>query len=121
MDSPRPKHVTPNLEFAYAIFAIAIAMRLGGGCLEIARSIPTTMIFTILTHCLNSAALNNYFSRADGRRFFLDTAIKGLEPLAPMAPSSGGMKEPNPRRADGGNPMSFYFPLRDNPNDSPRP
>ena len=69
------------------------------------------MIFTILTHCLNSADANSYFGRAECRRFFLDTTAKGLVPIAPLDAFQGGEVGPRRRLSNGRDPTSFYLTL----------
>ena len=57
-----------NSEYVYAIFPIAIALFWGKGGRGIANSKPLSMIFAILTHCLNTTAVVIILSgrRADG-------------------------------------------------------
>ena len=43
---------------------------------------PLSIISTILTHCLNSPSIGNYFIRAECRGSRLNAAIKGLAPLS---------------------------------------
>ena len=52
---------------------------------EIAKSKPLSMIFTILTHCMNKTEIDNYFARTQGRWFGLGKMLKGSAP--PRGPS----------------------------------
>ena len=73
----------PNPEYAYAVFPIAIAFSRGKRGREIANSKPVSMIFPILTHCLNKGDINNYFVRTMGPLFCLDAMSRGSSHLAP--------------------------------------
>ena len=64
-----------NSEYVYTIFSIAVALFWDQGCREIAQSEPLSTICTILTHCLNATAINNYFVRTQGRWFGLDAML----------------------------------------------
>ena len=87
-----------NSEFAYAIFPIAIDFFfLGQRGREIVESKPLSMIFTILTHCLNTKAINNYYVRTKGRWFCQDAMIIESSPLAPLADFGKFEDAPNPR------------------------
>ena len=65
------------------------------------------MIFAILTNPLNATSVNNDCVRTEARRFCLDTAIKGLEPLAQVGTFLGFMKASAPHHANGVGPTSF--------------
>ena len=60
--------IYPNSEYVYAISPIALALFLGKGGLGIARSEPFPMVSAILTHCLDTADVGNYFAgpKVDG-------------------------------------------------------
>ena len=66
---PRDLSIYSNSERVYAICPTAVALLRGQGCREISQSAPLSMIFAILTHCLKTTAINNYFIRTQGQRF----------------------------------------------------
>ena len=76
--------VYSNTELVYAILPISIALSWGKGGRRIVESETMPMIFTILTHCVNTTATNNYSVRTKGQRFCADTMLTGSSPLAPL-------------------------------------
>ena len=69
------------------------------------------MIFTTFPHSLNTTDVDTYFFRAEGRRFCLDTMIKGIAPIAPLDPPAGGNVGPAPRLDNGRVQKAFYVSL----------
>ena len=65
--TPPDLNVYANNEYVYAIYPIAIALFWERGGKEICESKALTVIFTIMTHCLNVTAPNNYAIRAVGK------------------------------------------------------
>ena len=55
--------VYSNFQYVYAIFPTSVASFWGQGGRGIIESKSLSMIFTILTHCLNKTAINNYSAR----------------------------------------------------------
>ena len=108
----RGRCVYSNSAHDYAILPIAVALFWDQGGRGIAQSKPLSMIFTILTHCLNTTDINNYFLRAQGRRFCLGATLKGPSALAPLdyysgAPDGGC----NPRLSADVIPKTCHRPL----------
>ena len=105
---PPDLNVYANNEYVYAIYPIAIALFWERGGKEICESKALTVIFTIMTHCLNVTAPNNYAIRAVGKWSCGNTIQKGSVPIAPM----GDFLE-NPEGSDlmGKVPKSFYSSL----------
>ena len=64
--TPRDLEIYSNSAYVYAISPIALALLRGKGGREIAMSGPLSIIFAIQTHCLNTAAVNNYFCQEEG-------------------------------------------------------
>ena len=105
----RDLKVFHNSEYFYAIFQIAIALFWCKGGLEIANSEPSSMIFEILAHCLNTTDINNYFARTPGRWFCLDAMLKGFPALSPLGDYSGNQNGTTPRLAIEERPSPFTF------------
>ena len=59
LDAPRSKNLR-NSKYVYAISPIALATFWDEGGRQIARSKPLSMIFTILSHRLNTTDVRNY-------------------------------------------------------------
>ena len=87
----------PNSEYVYAIFSTAVALFWGKGGRCIAESKPLSVIFTILTHCLDTSAVNNYFVRMTGKWSCGDTMAKGSAPLARLDDWERSTTGSNPR------------------------
>ena len=69
------------------------------------------MIFTILTHCLNTTDTNNYFVRTQGRRFCLGAMLKGSSTLAHLDYYSWFPDGDNPRLSADAIPKTCYQPI----------
>ena len=69
-----------NSGYVFATSPIDLSMFRGKRGREIATSHPLSMMFAILTRCLNTTEVDNYFARSEGQWFGLDTAIKGPPP-----------------------------------------
>ena len=79
----RGRCVYSNSAHDYAILPIAVALFWDQLCREIAHPEPLSMIFTILTHCLNTTDIANYFAWAQGLWFSLGAMLQ----LSPPGPS----------------------------------
>ena len=88
--------IYPNSEYAYDISPIAPSLFWDKGCRGISESLPLSMIFAILTHCLNTTAINNSRFMTDCQWFSLDTSIKGLVHMAPLYTSPDAKVGPTP-------------------------
>ena len=103
--------VFSNSEYVYAIFPISIALFWGKGGEEICRPRPLSLIFAILSHCLNTTAVNNYSIRTIGKWSCGDTVLKGSPPLAHPSDFERPPNGPNARIVGGNPPRKFYRPL----------
>ena len=74
--------VYSNSEYVYAIFPIAGALFWDKGVREIAKAQPLSTIFTILTHRLNTTAINKYFVRTHGRWLSMGAMLMRSPPCA---------------------------------------
>ena len=84
---------------------------LGKGGREICRPMPLSLIFTILSHCLNTTAVNNYSVRPTGKWPRGDTVLKGSGLLAPLGDFGKYPNGPNPRNVGENAPKTFYRSL----------
>ena len=71
-----------NSEYVCAIFPIPIALFWEKGGREICLSRPLSLLFIILSHCLNTKDVNNYSVRKTGKWSCGDAVLKGSAPLA---------------------------------------
>ena len=81
---PRGLRVYSNSEYVYAIFPIAVALFWDQWGRDISNSEALATIFTILAHCLNASAINNYFTRTHGQLSCLGAMLKGPPPIGPL-------------------------------------
>ena len=88
---------------------IALASVWSKGGREIANSGPPSVLFTTLTHCLNTPAADNYFVWAEGKWFRPDKVLKGSVPLSPLCSHPEGKTGPNPRLENDLAPPAFYL------------
>ena len=80
----RDLKIYSNSKYVYASFPIFLAMFWPKGDRGIPRSKSLSMIFTILTHCINTTDINNYFVRTQGRRCCRGAMLKESAHLAPL-------------------------------------
>ena len=103
--------VYSNSEYVYATFPIALSLFRGKGGEEICLSKPLSAIFTILPHCLNTTATNNYSVRTNGKWSCEDAILKGSAPLEPLAYFEKYPIGSKPRASCGTAPGTFYNSL----------
>ena len=98
-------------EYVYAIPPFALALWWGNGGREISRPKPLFMVFTNLTHCLNTTAGNNYFFRTQCRWFCLGAILKGSSPVSPLSMMSRKPNGGKPPARKWASPASLYLSI----------
>ena len=81
--------ISPNSEYVYAA-PPPVAPFWGKRGRGIDTAKPLSMIFTILSHRLNTPDVNNYFGRGGGQLFCLEAMLKWAGPLSPLDVFPGG-------------------------------
>ena len=84
-------------------YIIVLAKRRGGNF----PSRPLSLIFTIPSHCLNTAGVNNLSVRTIGKWSCEDTVLKGSVHLAPLGDFGKSANGSNPRIVGRNAPKTF--------------
>ena len=84
---------------------------LGKGGRAICLSRPLSSIFTILSHCLSTTAVNNYSVRTTGKWSCGDMVLKGSFPLVPLYDFGKYPNGHKPRNVGENAPETFYRSL----------